>query len=313
MTTLCLAVVAGFVVASLLQGRSRIVTVVLLVVMSTGVLADGWVDRIASIPLPQAVPDAALLRGEVVLSLPAGDVRDVVPQYQAILGGWRSVNGYSGYGPSYYQAVQYGVRAELDELFEPFRAAQDLHVLVSADAPRLRALVERQPGVVMTAHTRTRLQYRLPRRPVESPLLGENLPIQRVHASCSAAVVSKVIDRDPVSRWYCGTQDGQESLTADLGQVSNVGAVKHGFGPYAAEFPRELVIDTSVDGSSWQQAWEGNVVARVIFAALEEPKWPVMVLSFAPRPARYVRLRQVGRDSSAFWSVAELEVVGTRQ
>ena len=70
----------------------------------------------------------------------------VAPEYQAAIGGWKSVNGYSGYGPNYYPALQDGVRAELDELFEPFRAQQDLHVVVSADATRLRALVERQPA-----------------------------------------------------------------------------------------------------------------------------------------------------------------------
>jgi F5/8 type C domain-containing protein len=151
----------------------------------------------------------------------------------------------------------------------------------------------------------------LSRRPVTSPDPGEKLPIRRVDASCSAAVVSKVIDRDPVSRWYCGTQNGEEALTADLGEAMTVGAVRHGLGPYAADFPRELVIDTSIDGASWQPAWRGNVVARVIFAAFEEPRWPVMVLSFAPRSARYVRLRQVAQDRQVYWSVAELEVFGS--
>ena len=115
-----------------------------------------------------------------------------------------------------------------------------------------------------------------------------------------------------MSRWYCGTQNGDEVLTMDLGHTMSVNAIVNAMGPYASEFPRELVIETSIDGSSWDQAWRGVVIARVIVAAFEEPRSPVMTIPFASRPARYVRLRQVAKDPQFYWSVAELEVRGDR-
>lgn len=307
MTTLCLAIVAGFVVSELLARRTPRVRILWLVAISAGVLADGWVPRIDSAPLPPPVPDPAALRGGVVLSLPAGDVRDVAPAYQAVVGGWKSVNGYSGYGPSYYLAVQHAVRAELDELFAPFRAGQDLHVVVPTDAPRLRALVERQPGVVMTAQTQDRSQYRLPRVPIVARPLGERLPVVGIEASCADGAAA-LIDVDRLSQWSCGAQKGSEAITADLGTIGIVGGVSQGLGLRAGSFPRELVIETSTDGSSWQTAWRGRVIAQVVAAALERPRSPTLAFPFDRRPARYVRLRQVGEDREFDWAVSGLEI-----
>jgi hypothetical protein len=38
------------------------------------------------------------------------------------------------------------------------------------------------------------------------------------------------------------------------------------------------------------------------------PRYVPIVLTFEPRPARFIRLRQIGRDSRAVWAVSEVEV-----
>jgi hypothetical protein len=43
-------------------------------------------------------------------------------------------------------------------------------------------------------------------------------------------------------------------------------------------------------------------------ASLRDPLANRLVLSFAPRPARYVRLRLRSEDPTWYWSIAELEV-----
>ncbi len=307
MSTLCMAVVAGLTLP--LLARRRAAVVALTACMSAGVLVDGWVPTIQSAAVPPAVPAAQVLRDTVVLTLPAGVVRDIAPQYAAVLGGWRTVNGYSGYEPAYYAALLSAMQQEQDDLFEPFRNRFDLQVIVEDDAPRLRDLVERQPGVVRVARSPTATQYRLPKRgspPVT--VFGQTRPIARVVSACEAGRTALAMDGDPSTRWYCGPQRGEESLTVDLGQVSVVGAVRQGLGRYTNEFPQALVIETSVDGRAWEAGWDGSVARAVIEAGLAQLKNPMPVFGFAPRPARYVRLRQTKVAEQFFWTVAEVEV-----
>jgi hypothetical protein len=122
MTVLCLSVVAGVVVATGTRGRSRSVALVTVLLAASGVLSDGWVDRIAAAPLPDAVPGAALLAGATVLDVPPGILsRDIASVFRAVNGGWKTVNGYSGWWPSYYHALVAAGRAEAEDLVIPFQ------------------------------------------------------------------------------------------------------------------------------------------------------------------------------------------------
>src|SRR6185436_8653973 len=147
----------------LLARRRHGAAVLLTALLAIGLLSDGW-STIPAAPAPAAFPDEAALRGQTVLALPIGNFQDFGPQYRAIVGGWRSVNGYSGYEPKHYEAVRQGARFEVDGVFAPFRARGDLFVVVNTDQPRLMALVERQPGAVCIAERRGTREYRLPGR-----------------------------------------------------------------------------------------------------------------------------------------------------
>jgi hypothetical protein len=99
----------------------------------------------------------------------------------------------------------------------------------------------------------------------------------------------------------------EQQLTVDAGEAVAVGALVLAFGPYGSGFPRELIVDTSVDGTSWETVWQGSPAALVLRAAIESPRETRVALTFPPRAARRVRLRQIGRDDR-YWSIAELEV-----
>ena len=107
MATLCLAVVAGLAAKELLARRSRRAAMALTAVLAAGLLSDGWAT-IPAVPAPAAFPDPVALRGQTVLQLPVGDLNDFAPQFLAVAGGWRSVNGYSGYEPRFYEAASAG-------------------------------------------------------------------------------------------------------------------------------------------------------------------------------------------------------------
>lgn len=329
--SMCLAVVVGLVAAAWFEGRhwrftptpgSQLPTpnsrrprgsvrAAGLVLAACALLADGWIERIRVARVPAPVPDARLLRDATVLTLPMGSLRDIAAQFLATTGGWRSVNAYSGYLPNYYPALSDAARAEDEAAIVPFLGLGDLHVIVARDAPRLTALVERQPGAVVMAASPGAIHYRVPRRStlLRAGDLGQRLPVRAVSASCETANAALVADGDETTRWECGPQRPGHEIVIDLGHEAPVGAVVQNLGHYTTNFPRHLVIDTSVDGIAWEPAWDGSVRGLLIAQAMERPSPSVrFAVPFARRPARYLRLRQTAADQDLPWSVAEIEV-----
>jgi hypothetical protein len=315
LTTMCLAMLVGLLAASLLDGRRRSVVAGGVVLVSALLLTDGWIDRIPAAPVPYGVPDHRVLRNATVLNLPMGSLRDIAAQFRGVTGGWRSVNGYSGYFPGYYVAVLDAARDEEEGVVVPFLAYGDLHVVVAEDARRLRDMIERQPGVVRTAAGSGAVQYMIPRRTAlpRTDTLGERLAIKSLSASCEARAVVRVADGDERTRWECGPQRPGYELVVDLGQPLMVGAVVQNMAEYNTNYPRHLLLETSVDSVSWDAAWDGSVRSLLIAQAIERPGPSLRVtVPFASRRARYIRLRQMAADQTLPWSIAELEVLGGR-
>ena len=116
-------------------------------------------------------------------------------------------------------------------------------------------------------------------------------------------------DGDPATWWDCAApQKGGEQFEVDLGRPTQVAAVVTALGVNVANFPRQLVVETSVDGAEWAPAWDAHVVVATILAGQRDPKNPRIIVAFEPREARYVRLRQTLNHDQFFWSVSELEI-----
>jgi hypothetical protein len=309
MATLCLAIVAGLAASQLLARRRPRAALLLAALLSIGLVSDGW-STIPAVPAPKPFPDEGALRGHTVMALPIGDLQDFGPQFRAVAGGFRSVNGYSGYEPKYYEGVRQGVRFEVDAVFETYRAADDLFVVVNLDQPRLMSLVERQTGAVVVAEGNGARQYRLPRRPAPARSYAIAGAVRIARATASCPLPEAAVDGNPATRWVCGPQSGKEWFVADLGAVSDrVSAIRYTMGESYREFPRVLVIETSLDGDTWEPAWDRDVIAATIAGALLDPRAAPTTVPFAPRPARYVRLRQTGQDNNVVWAMPELEIL----
>jgi hypothetical protein len=311
MATICLSVVVGFIAAVLFQRQGSRVSTVLASLGALAFMADGWA-AIPAAPLLPAPPKADLLRGGVVLTLPLGSNRDIdiAAQFAAVTGGWVSINGFSGYEPVHYDRLRLGSRNGDPVIFSPFRARGDLHVIVAENAGPLRRLVEEQPETVVVAENERWRQYRMARRgrlPPQEPS-GNNVAIASVSGSCSDQMLPLVIDRDYGTRWECGPQRPAQEIIVDLARTATVGTVVPALGRFSTDYPRHLRVETSIDGASWQTAWDGGVVAEAIEAEFVDPATNRLVVAFAPRPARYVRLRLMSGDDVWYWSIAELEV-----
>jgi hypothetical protein len=311
MTTICLSVLIGLVVAEFTRGRSRRMTTIAAIVVGLAVLGDGWVDRIKAASLPSPIPGAERLAGATVLEAPADLVfRDIQSVFRAVDGGWRTVNGYSGWGPSYYGVLVGAGRAESEGMFTPFQRTGELYVVVAQDSRRIREVVERQPGVTHVASDRAFIVYRLPRRE-PAPLMrpaGQRLKPRELQSQCSSALLPMAIDGDDMSLWQCTLWDERQALTIDLGDVRTVGSVVNDLGMYAWLFPGALAVETSEDGALWKPAWSGSVYEQTTLAAMDDPKRLRIVTAFAPRQARYIRLRGASGWNDAPWTIAELEV-----
>jgi len=307
MGTLSMSMVVAFVVAALLRARRTPAPGVLAGALALGVLSDGWEQHMPTAAVPPGPPDPIRLRGQPVLYLPAGNLTDVRPTFYSVSQGWRAVNGYSGFEPNHYDGVRQASKFELDGLFTAFTESADLHVWVAADAPRMREVVERQPGAVRTASSASATQYLVPSRSrtVAVPR-GTVAKVVRVSSSCPPAEV--LSDGDLEAIWTCAPQDGSETITLTLASAVRLSGLRLTQGR-PVEFPRQLLIETSLDGAAWTAARRGDVVPEFVRAALAAPTLPVLELAIEPQEARFVRLRQVGHDPMAAWSLREVELL----
>jgi hypothetical protein len=311
MTTICLSVVAGLVVARFIRDRSRRTAALVTGLVGVAVLGDGWINQIQTAGLPSPVPGAERLVGATVLHAPPDLVgRDIQSVFRAVDGGWKSVNGYSGWVPSYYNALFVAGRAESDGMVTPFQRLGELYVLLGHDAPRLQAMIERQPEVTRVASDDSLTLYHLPARPtISNPRPdGQRLRPRELRSQCSSELLPKAIDADETSLWQCALWDERQALTVDLGDVHTVGSVVNDLGSLTWVFPAALAVETSEDGTSWAPAWSGGVFDRAILALMADPKRLRLVVAFPPRPARFIRMRAGSDGSDAPWTIGELEV-----
>jgi len=71
------------------------------------------------------------------------------------------------------------------------------------------------------------------------------------------------------------------------------------------------VVETSLDGETWDPARTGDVITATIEGALADPLRAPATLPFTPRRARYVRLRQTEKDT-VVWALPELAILSAR-
>ncbi|MBI3048906.1 MAG: hypothetical protein HYY76_11425 [Acidobacteria bacterium] len=162
---LCLALLAGFGTAGLLRrhstSRRAIVAALSIAIVAEGSFYDGTME------VPPPMRRGAIPPGATVLDLPWDEgFQNAVPQYRAVLGGYRSVNGYSGYQPAHVYPLRRAIADLVPTAFDAYRQRDDLYVIVR---PELELPVARwiatQPGAEHLFDIGTAKIYRLPRLP----------------------------------------------------------------------------------------------------------------------------------------------------
>jgi hypothetical protein len=304
---LCLAVVAALFVADVLKRRQGRGATLFVALVAVCVLADGWVNAIPVQPLPPSVPNPAALAGRTVLDLPMGDYPDIGAQYRAVLGGWRTINGYSGFAPLYYPMLTEAANEHAPDLFDPLQELGELDVVVRRDAAADQALVRALPDVITTAEDDTFTQFRLPEKRHRQYGTGRRVPIASVSSTCAPAGVGRAIDSKASTEWVCGPEMSAEALLIDLGREQDAGGLRYD-ATFGNDVPRQLIIETSIDGVSWMPARQGSAWGAAISAAMRNEQTLPMWFPFEPRRARYVRLSRPAQEKEYYWRITELEV-----
>jgi len=285
---LCLAVAAALAFARIRSRLPRGTAGAVLAAALVGIAADGWILGLPLAPLPERF--ASLESGETgaVVELPVDDmIPGIAALYRSMFHRRPTVNGYSGFMPIHYATLREAVASDGMDAFDG----------ITLDGPL--TFVDAGGRIVATRE----------RRVADAVPAGRPLPVRGVAAGHTPIDLAALIDGDRRTRWDSGApQDGRESITIDLGAPQRLSAMTLALGPYYADFPRLLSIDTSDDLHEWTERWSGRTGAKAVSAAIADARLVPLTITFPSAVARYVRLRQLGADKTYHWSISELSV-----
>jgi hypothetical protein len=281
-----------------------------------GLLSDAW-------PIAMQMPRPPALRpihtrAIARLELPVNPPHDQTALYRATEHRRPLFNGYSGYFAPHYWALQYLLDQHDPAVLTRLSAFGPVEVVIDHDLDRggeWRQFVGSHPQAELVYQDDNYTTYRIQRGPYVGALPkveGQPLPIASISAADNAARVPAMTDHDRITRWDAGREQRPgDRVTVDLGQPREVSGADMVIGGYVADFPRQLSIETSLDGQSWSQAWHGGAALMAFSAALEDPLNVTLPFPFdPPRQARYIRFTQNGSERIYYWSIAELRIIG---
>jgi hypothetical protein len=268
LAVLCLAVAAGLsfdAIARRLHGRPSVAALATLVF--AGLAVDGM---IAGMPL--GVPPGQLPlrdRDARVLSLPFEDGRlSVFAMYQSMAHRLPIVNGYAGYIPPHADVIEWALRRRDPTVLTELRRGHPLYVTVpsSEHAGTWSGFMDAQAGAELVG------------------IEGGG----RLYRMAPAAYARDVRPSRPVAEAVVAASP--EWLTADLQAVHAVRGIEVNTNGNLVRLPKDLHVQTSVDGVQWTTAFEDRPGGLVLIGALRDPRLMPIRLDLGDVDARFVRV-----------------------
>jgi len=308
LSVLCLSIATALIVGCIGSPRVRHLVAAGVVI---GILADGW-PRAFALFLPPALiprPPAVVAR----LGLPFQET-DAMSMYRSIGDGLPVFNGYSGYVAPQNPALQDMLERRDPAILPRLAAFGSVEVTVDHHFDRdgqWRAFVGAVAGARPLLSRDDVTAFVIPQQPFAPSVVlrGLVLPIAQLTASVNQPDINAVKDNDLVTRWHSSEQRGNESVVADLGITRHVSGLLLCLGTYPSQYPRNLVVDVSLDGTTWMGAWSGRTAMLTYEGALADPRAVPIAISIS-RDARFVRLRQTSAEVTRGWTIVELLVLG---
>jgi hypothetical protein len=304
---LCLAVASGLAFARFSLPRSQLRAFFTIAV--AGILLDGWLRELPMAKAPQPWPKVERWdHRQPILELPMGPGFDAAATFRSIWHRRRVFNGVSGYDPPHYGPLQEAIKTHDPAMLTALASLGSFDIVVDGAADpqgELARYAAGTPGATLVAADGVRTVYRIPAATRQDPPLGAVLRVARARASASDA--SALMDANIETAWVDYPQHPGQWVSVELESVADVGAITHALGSDANGFPAVLAIDLSLDGVEWHQVWQGTTAPDAFLEAIRQPRNPEMHFAFDPRPARFVRLRQLAARDHV-WRIPELKV-----
>jgi hypothetical protein len=317
LAALCLSVAAGLAVRQLTARWPRLGTT-LPVLACLGLLSDSWPVAMRMHAPPDMRPSHA--RATARLELPVYPAHDTIVLYRATEHRRPTFNGYSGYFAPHYWALQYLLEQHDPAVLTRLSAFGPIEVVIDHaldEGGGWRTFVASHPLAEQVYRDDDYSAYRVQRGADDGALPaieGAPLAIASISANVNPGDTAGVTDGDLLTRWHARReQRAGDSMTVDLGEPQQVNGAETRLGGYVADFPRQLSIETSVDGQQWSRVWSGGTALMSFSAALADPRSLPLRFAFAPHQARFIRFTQTGTEGKYEWSVAELRILGASQ
>lgn len=266
LAVLCLAVAGGLSFAAIerrVPGRRRWVAALVF----AGLAVDG---AIAGMPL--GVPPAQLQlpeSGARVIALPFEEGRvSVAAMYQSMTTRRPVVNGYAGYVPPHADVIEWALRRRDPTVLTELRRGHPLYVLVASveQAATWTPFMDGQPDTTMLG--------------VEGG--------GRLYRMAAAAYAREV--RPGVAVDAAVARVEGEWIIADVRQARTLrGVVLRTLGNLV-RLPKDLRIETSLDGTDWVTAFEERPGGLALLGALEQPRLIPLRVDLRDVTARFVRV-----------------------
>jgi hypothetical protein len=161
LTALCLAVTAGFGTTIVLRRwpqRQRWS----LTLLAVAIVAEGSFYETTK-EVPRALQPGIIPPGALVLDLPSeGGWKETAAEYLAVLGGYRVLNGYSGYEPPHFYPFRRALADYNVDAIDAYRKLDDLYVIIRPGEDRFGGWIAGQHGAALLIFTRDLRIYRLP-------------------------------------------------------------------------------------------------------------------------------------------------------
>jgi hypothetical protein len=319
MTIFTISIAAGMALIRLTASAPRAARIAITALVLLAITADSWtftcpMPAVPSLPgLPAGIPASA-----AVVELPLGNVGpDIAAVYRSVGHGHPVVNGYSGYEPPHYRVLRLGLAEGDDSVLTVLTKVGPLvAVIARTDDPGggLAAFVERHTGVVRLERSDTRSVYLLPQADAVSVEAADHVPLSIRDATFNHGTfdLKTVTDGNPETVWSTPTfQRGDEEIVIELQAPGRVSGLTLSTGAPLEGYPRSLAIATSIDGNAWEDVWMGGTAGATVEGILRDPRAAESRINFAAKRARFIRIRQQGRQPAYGWFIAELKVYGS--
>jgi len=283
--------------------------------VSIAVLADGWVPRMPVAAAPPPMPLPSVAQDVPVIEIPTFSLYNDTPAMLRGVGhGHWLVNGFSGFVPSYYPALQSGLLDIDASVLDAVRRDGPLLVIVNrAWDPNnnMLQMMRTMPNAILQSDTPIGPAYLVsgPAR-LRTGTSGQPTAIAHLEATRNESRLSALTDGDLSTRWDTGApQRPGDELRIVLGQTETVTGIEMVLGDVPYDYPRGLRVTATVDGGPPQIVWDGEVAGRAVRAALDDSKRTSVFVPFASDlVANRLTLTVTKPAQDAFWSMAELRV-----